>query len=252
MIPGIRELQTLGEFYEEPSSRMPDVWDELSIRRYWYDQWMDAVSDDYDVSILVDGKSGIGKSALAVTIGMQLDRTFTHKTVLDHIAFTAEEFLACIEKAKKGQVVIYDEAVRGMLSTDTFAAEQKALVTAFAIIRAKNLIMILLAPEIWQVAKSFRARRAQWWIHVEDRGIAWVHVRDDSVRYEQDSKLHIYKDVVHGPLTWDDLKGTRIWAAYYKLKMDRVNSYLHDAQADLSKHKPKGKKSDEGSDDSET
>lgn len=239
LIPSIDALRQIGEFYGLGEGEMPDVWDELSIRRYWYDNWRTAIEDDFDVTILIDGKSGIGKSALAISIGMELDHSFTSRTIPDHIAFTASEFLNCIEKATKGQVIIYDEAVRGMMSTETFANEQKAIVTALAIVRAKNLIMILLAPDLWLVAKSFRARRAGWWIHVEDRGIAWVHVRDDRVRYEQDPKLGLYIDRLHGPFTWDSLDDRPIWKTYYRMKMLRVASYLKEAQVELQVQKNK-------------
>lgn len=245
LVPSVDALEGLGEFYRsEPNEDGVNVWDELSVRRYWLSMWRAAVDNDYDVAILIDGPSGRGKSALALSIGMELDPTLTPSTLSDHVAFTATEFLDCIERAKAGQVVIYDEAVRGLLSSDTFAAEQKAIVTAFAIIRAKNLIMLLLVPEVWQIAKSFRSRRAGWFIHVEDRGISWVHVRDDRIRYKQDdSSLGLYKDNVHGPLTWDSLDGTRLWIAYLKIKMARINEYLSAAKDELLKRRKRKERS---------
>lgn len=251
LIPSQEALEELGNFYHDPDEEQhtEEVWDYLSIRRYWLQTWRDAINDDYDVTILIDGASGKGKSALALDIGVRLDPTLTAKTVMNHVAFTAAEFLNCIERSHKGQVVIFDEAVRGMLSSDTFASDQKAIVTALAIVRAKNLIMILLAPDLWLVAKSFRARRAGWWLHVEDRGVALVHVRSDTIRYEPDSSLGLFLDKQHSPFTWESLDGTHLWIAYFKEKMRRINSYLSDAKKEIERHGRKKRGSRDKDDD---
>jgi len=155
------------------------------------------------------------------------------------VAYSAEEFLDCLEKLLPGQAVVYDESVRGLLSTDTFANAQKALTTALTLVRAKNLIMFLCVPDPWLIAKSFRARRATYWIACQERGVGLVHVRDDRIKYQQDDKIGLYKDPVRNPMTWNSLEGTTLWTRYYIVKKKRIDEYLKEAREELSKSKRK-------------
>ena len=237
MIPSPNTLRGLDEFYGPIEEQDVDVWDTIRIRRSWIDEWRGAIANDYDVAIMVTGPVGTGKSTCSIGVAAEIDPTLTADTMPDHVAFTAEEFMTNIEKAHRGQAIVFDEAVRGMLSSDTFAADQKALTTALALVRAKNLVLILCVPDPFQIAKNFRARRAGWWIACLDRGVGLVHVRDNSIKYESDQKMGLYKDPVRNPFVWEPLEGTRLWAAYMKVKMDRIAEYLREAQEEMQVRK---------------
>ena len=217
-----------------------ELWSAIDVWEYWIEVWRQRIGDQFDVSIILTGASGVGKSSCAIQIGMDIDPGLTAATIGDHIAFTPDEFIDMLEKAKPEQVVIFDEGVRGLLSSDTMSPEQKSLTTALALVRAKRLVLIILAPDIWQLAKNLRSRRAEFWIHVQERGVAWVHAQRHVVHYKNDPTLGFSIDRTHGPLTWNNLDGTPLWDAYYSLKMTRMSAYLQEARDLLHRRRMKG------------
>ena len=70
------------------------------------------VKKNYDGFILVVGREGFGKSTLSFQMAKYLDPTFN----LDHVVFTAEQFLEAVKHAKKFEAIVFDETM-GYLSS---------------------------------------------------------------------------------------------------------------------------------------
>jgi len=116
----------------------------------------------------LDGSEGVGKSWLAMQIGRYVDYTLD----LDRIVFDAESFRNAILKAKKGQCIIYDEAITGFSSRSSLSGINRALVSLAMQMRQKNLFIIIVLPTIFLLDKYIALFRAKVLIHVyENKGI---------------------------------------------------------------------------------
>lgn len=122
---------------------------------------------DKDFFFIVDGKEGSGKSTLAMQIGKYIDPSLDLKRVV----FSPEDFREAILKAKKGQVIIYDEAFTGFSSRNSLSPVNRVLVSLAMQMRQKNLCIIIVLPTIFLLDRYIAIFRAKALIHVyESKG----------------------------------------------------------------------------------
>ena len=117
---------------------------------------------DEDYMICVDGVEGGGKSTLAMQLGKYIDPTLN----LSRVVFSAEDFKQAIFKAKKGQVIIYDEAFTGLSSRASLSAINRVLVSLMMQMRQKNLCIILVLPTFFLLDKYAALFRSRVLFHV--------------------------------------------------------------------------------------
>jgi hypothetical protein len=123
---------------------------------------------DKDCFIVIDGKEGTGKSTVALQIGKYVDPTLD----LSRIVFDADAFRDAIFKAKKGQVVVFDEAFSGLSSRSALSSVNKVLVSLMMQMRQKNLMILLVLPTFFMLDKYAALFRAKALIHVyENKGV---------------------------------------------------------------------------------
>lgn len=123
---------------------------------------------DKDCFLCVDGKEGTGKSTLALQIGKYVDPTLD----ISRIVFDGESFRQAIFKAKKGQVVVFDEAFTGLSSRAALSGVNKTLVSLMMQMRQKNLMVIMVLPTFFMLDKYAALFRAKALIHVyENKGV---------------------------------------------------------------------------------
>jgi len=123
---------------------------------------------DKDLFLALDGKEGSGKSTLALQLGKYIDPTLN----LDRVVFNAEEFRKAIFAAKKGQVVIFDEAFTGLSSRAALSGINRALVGLLMQVRQKNLIVIMVLPTFFLLDKYAALFRSKALIHTyENKGV---------------------------------------------------------------------------------
>jgi len=120
---------------------------------------------DKDFVLLVDGYEGSGKSTFAQHIGRYLD----HSLHLDRICMTADEFKLAIINAKKGQCVIYDEAVTGLSSSDSISRIGKLLKSMMMQMRQKNLFVIVILPSVFELNKYAVLSRSRGLFHIYEK-----------------------------------------------------------------------------------
>ena len=124
--------------------------------------------DDKDFLICIDGMEGSGKSTLAFQLGKYIDPSLS----LSRIVFSAEDFRQAIFKAKKGEVVIFDEAFTGLSSRASLSGINRALVSLMMQMRQKNLCIILVLPTFFLLDKYAALWRAKVLFHVyENKGV---------------------------------------------------------------------------------
>lgn len=128
-----------------------------------FDRIKEKVSEeDRDYFFVVDGKEGSGKSVVALQWACYLDPTFN----LERVVFTPEDFKDAIIKAKKGQVVVFDEAFRGLSSRASLTQMNKLLIQLMMECRQKNLIVFIVMPTFFLLEKYVALFRAKGLFHI--------------------------------------------------------------------------------------
>lgn len=218
------------------------VWTRASIRDYWVREWREKVRRDQDALVLAWGPAGSGKSTCVMDLARGVDPTFTSDTLASHYAFRPEHVPRLYTDVPRYGAGIIDEAVSsGLMATDTFTQDQKDLVELINLIRAKNVVLFILLPDPSDLAKAFRARRADYRIEVERESydtapIAHIGRRVRGRKYYLDDGrwLGFMDDSDANPFTWSeyressDVQERALWDTYYPLKMryldDRVGA----------------------------
>jgi len=142
------------------------------------------IEKDEDCVIAIDGSEGCGKSTLAFQIGKLIDPTLNLKRVV----FNAEEFREAILNAKKGQVVIYDEAHRGMGSSRALSEINNILKDLMMEMGQKNLLVIVILPTFFLLEKYVALFRARGLFHVYER----KKKRGNWVYFNEQRKQQLY------------------------------------------------------------
>ena len=117
---------------------------------------------DWDRVYIIDGPEGSGKSTLALQLGYFLDRQLS----IDDIVFTGRGFSNKIDKATKGQCIIFDEAFNGLSSYSGTSKLNKLLVRKLQECRQKNLFIIIVLPTIFLLQKYAAIFRSKALFHV--------------------------------------------------------------------------------------
>jgi hypothetical protein len=117
---------------------------------------------DKDFVMCIDGKEGAGKSIFAFQIGKYVDPSLD----LSRVVFNAEQFREAIFKAKKGQCIVYDEAITGLSSRASLSGVNRVLISLMMQMRQKNLFVIIVLPTFFLLDKYVALFRARVLIHV--------------------------------------------------------------------------------------
>jgi hypothetical protein len=220
---------------------IPDTPAPMLVRegfRHWCGSLKYRTMTARDAVVIVTGATGEGKSTLALRMAQDIDPTFTLEK---RLCYTAVELLTIYETIEEGQVVLFDEGVRGLLAGDQMSAEQKALIQALALIREKGAVLFVCAPSIWNVAKQVRQNRAWMWIHVLGRGLALIHERNDYLHYLPDATLGFSRSPQCPYMTWVPYdKKSKFFKEYRKVKTEHLNKYLAETKDLLQGKQKKG------------
>jgi len=105
--------------------------------------------------MVVDGRSGMGKT----TISFQSAKYMTPDFSLDNVHFTPESFLEALTRTKKGDTIIFDEAML-LSSRAALTAINRMMVVAMSMIRSKNLFIIFNVNSIFDLDRNLALSRA--------------------------------------------------------------------------------------------
>ncbi len=120
------------------------------------------IKKDADVVIVIDGQEGSGKSVFTMQLAKLLNPEFS----LNDIVFTPEDFVQKIDKAKKFQVILYDEAYSGLASRQSLSAVNKLLVSNMIQMRQKNLFVLIVLPSFFMLDKYVALFRSKVLFHI--------------------------------------------------------------------------------------
>ena len=128
------------------------------------DDMENEVHKNDDGVIIIDGRTGSGKSIMAQTIGWYLSKG---KITLKEIVFLPDDFEERINNSPKYGVVIYDEAYLGLAARDAMSHYNRKLIRLLNTCRKKNLFLILCIPSVFDIDKRLPFDRAKFMIHIE-------------------------------------------------------------------------------------
>lgn len=111
---------------------------------------------DKDYVMIITGYEGSGKSTFASQIGKYVDPNLN----IDRICFNAEQFKEAIVNAKKGECVVFDEAVSGFSSGGSTSKVGKLLKSLMMQMRQKNLFVIVVIPSVFELNRYAVLHRA--------------------------------------------------------------------------------------------
>ncbi len=99
-------------------------------------------------------------TTLSSQIGLYMSPNFS----LNHIHFTPEAFLEAMTTAKKGDTLVFDEAML-LSSRAALSAMNRMVVIAMSMIRSKNLFIIFNVTSIFDLDKNLALSRADLLLH---------------------------------------------------------------------------------------
>jgi hypothetical protein len=146
----------------------------IDSKSHWY------ITDNFMIT------RNCGKSAAVIHLGMEImgckselskRRFLTNNVVYDP---TSNEMRTKIKMAKKGDVIIIDEAMKALYKRNYNTTTQKSLNVLFSTIRKKNLIIFMCIPNFFDLDKYFRTHRIKTWVYVPLRGRGIVFKRSNS------------------------------------------------------------------------
>ena len=111
--------------------------------------------------IMIDGRSGMGKTTLANQIGITLDENYG----LHKIFYNPQDFLDGLQKSKKGDCFLFDEAML-ISSRSALSAINKMIVQAMSMIRSKKIYIIFCVNSFFDLDRNLAISQADLLLHV--------------------------------------------------------------------------------------
>lgn len=139
---------------------------------------------DEDRCYLVDGRERSGKSVFTFQQAKYIDPTFD----INRVCFSPDEFLEAIRTAKRGQVVVFDEAFRGLSSKGSQSKVNKKIIQALMEVGQRNLIIFIVLPTFFLLEMYAAVLRSNVLFHVfkDKKGTRRVRVYN----YQKKSLLY--------------------------------------------------------------
>jgi hypothetical protein len=162
---------------------------------------------DKDVVFLVDGKERTGKSKFADILGAFASANLKSPYNLTNMCMTPEEFRNKIQNSNKNDIVIYDEAHRGMGSRRSLSEINNILIDLMMEMGQKNLFVIIVMPTFFMLDRYPALYRARGLFHIYEkkgqRGF-WVYFNEKNKQ-----KLFILgkKLFNYNCITWPKFRG---------------------------------------------
>lgn len=146
---------------------------------------------------VIDGRSGMGKTTIAIQIAKHLDPNFD----LPQIYYTPEEFLLGLSEAKPGSFHLFDEAMV-ISSRASMSKINIMIIQAMSMIRSKKIFIGFCVNSIFDLDRNLALHRCDYLINVYGANI--VDRGKFKVFYKaKDKRNRILKLYLNGKATYD-------------------------------------------------
>jgi len=129
---------------------------------------------DMDHFIVVTGREGSGKSTFAIQMACALDPNWN----LDKLLYEPSQLVNLVKTSKKGDCLILDEGNLFLFSRESMSSDNRLMVKLFALMRQKNLILIINVPNFFTLDSYIRDHRTDTLCYSFRRGQARIYVRE--------------------------------------------------------------------------
>lgn len=150
-IPANEKIRTLKLPYKLPS-KLIEILDGFKWAIHYKNQ---------SAVIIIDGRSGMGKTTLSFQVAKYMSEDFN----FDCVHFTPEKFIEGLTKVKKGDVIIFDEAML-LSSRAALSTINRMIVIAMSMIRSKNILIIFNVNSIFDLDRNLALSRADLLLNV--------------------------------------------------------------------------------------
>ena len=162
---------------------------------------------DKDRVVIVDGRERSGKSVFGMCLGAFMASQLKSEFNISNICMTPMEFKSKVETAEKNEVIIYDEAHRGMGSSSALSEVNKLLKDLMMEMGQRNLFVIVILPTFFLLERYVALFRASGVFHIYEskgnRGF-WVY-------FNQKNKQRLYfkgkKEFNYNCFKWPQTRG---------------------------------------------
>ncbi len=230
------------------------------IDEFWTQEFHDRLHSDKDVVVMVNGLPGSGKSTAILDRMHKLDvaeygqpTEIVPALLSSHIAFKPWEVPTCYRETPRYSTFSIDEAATtALMATGTFNPDQMDLVELINIVRAKNIALFIAIPDPSDLAKSFRARRADYRMEIPDypEGNINTYYVGQKVRgrkhFLDDGRwLGFMDEETYNPVQFHDYRTSSdafersLFAAYLPLKMANLGQTVDDIEARMREREGK-------------
>jgi len=153
-------------------------------RKFLIQQLCQRERNDFDNVIAITGGEGTGKSTLAYILGYEFSREMgvifqLKKNII--IAPTEDQIIEMVRNLPRYAVIDLDEAIRVLYKMDWNTAEQRLLNKLYTVCRDENKTTILCMPRFTDFGEFWRNHRIKIWLHILERGLAVVFIRDEGI-----------------------------------------------------------------------
>lgn len=215
---------------------------------------VDRVLDRYDAVALFTGEERVSKSTGIMRTIQEVERITGTPWAWDALCYGARPLVAAYRsalhapKAVVGKQIWFDEGGRGLFAGETLDPEQVVIVKTLQQAGVANVILYIATPDIWEMAKRIRGRRAVFWVDVDSRGTPRKPAPSHAVVNERDRRRHYRPsrwlgfsvsrrcpELTYAPYRDDD----PFWTAYEPHKLANLDGWLEESDAILDRHEAK-------------
>lgn len=137
------------------------------------------VKEDYDCVVAITGEEGTSKSTCANQIGFNTDKNYSLE---NNVLYSPSKKLLeeKIKSLPRFSTINGDEAIKILNKLLWHQPRQIFLNMFYRLCRQENQTSLMVMPRFKEFNEGFRNHRIKIWIHILDRGIGVVFIKDPS------------------------------------------------------------------------
>lgn len=149
------------------------------------------LNDDSEYWIALYGGTGCGKSVRAMHFGYVIDKDID----VSQVCFDKEEFIKAVIGAKKGQVIVGDEAISLFFNRSAMTKDSRMIMELINQIRQKNLCIILCIPNILSLDTNIQ-EKINMGVHVWESRKDGKTVKGHCAFYPNSMDMHQWEKLI--------------------------------------------------------
>lgn len=205
-----------------------------------FEHFKKALKVEWDLVFLVDGVEGVGKTKTVAFFAWILNNFIIS---LANFVWTTEQFMNAVDNAPYDGLIIWDEAVLGLFSSER-GKMALALAKKFATIRSKRLKIIIISPCYFELKHYISVRRTKFLIHLTtpdfyQRGFFdYYSYKRKNLMYRKNKYTGLYEgckpnfsgNIIYNKTIVDNLLD---WEQYENLKQEAIKSMNEDKKGTI-------------------